>query len=288
MNTVSGISLLIFFNVIMGCGYSSHEKKQSANAAQVAEKVGVEQYFNKVWAEDKLWDDGLAEVTVMDGEYVIYGTVRKYTANLIVVKELFNKKFDVKTDDYRRDDLFTVLKFNFARTIHTENYPYHFLTSIFFERNNSTAVHKLSQSSQEWCGTTYKQIRQTHSDSLRYEYHSYWDGEGNGSKVFEMAFVEDQLFYTFRALRFSEVKEFEIPLIPSLQSNKALISHSVNAKVNVRDSLGLWCVHLKAKEADIISEYRFEKEYPNRLVFFTKNNGAKLYNPVSKRYAYWN
>ena len=64
-------------------------------------------------------------------------------------KEEFNQQFNVKTDDYKRYDLFPVMKINQFCSIPAEQYAYHYLTSLFFRRDQPASLFKMSLSSQE-------------------------------------------------------------------------------------------------------------------------------------------
>ena len=105
---------------------------------------------------DVRWEQGTAEVAKYQAKRIIYQKPRDFEYTLILVKETFNKEFNVKTDDYQRDDLYDVMKVNKFARIPTDNYPYHYMTSVFFRRDQPATVHKLVNTSQEWCGTTAK------------------------------------------------------------------------------------------------------------------------------------
>lgn len=271
---------------MIGCDYASHTEHQKKSAREAKKYPEYMQYFDTTWAYNPIWDDGLAEVTTMTGESVVYGKSRKYVATLIIVKEVFNRKYNVKTDDYNRDDLTTVFKFNLAKTIQTDIYPYHYLTSTFFERKNPVAVYKCTQGSQEWCGNTFKQFESV-DDSLRYTFHSYWDGEGSGSKMIPNAIVEHQLLFTLRCLKFRDGLRFTLPIIPNIITNKTFINRPIQTSVQIVEEENVWKVHLDSESAEIRATYSFAKKYPNELLYYEKNDGSKLYDAHTKRYAYW-
>ena len=60
----------------------------------------------------KLWEDGPAKVATYDAERVIYKKKRTFSSPRLRCKEEFNQQFNVKTDDYKRYDLFPVMKIN--------------------------------------------------------------------------------------------------------------------------------------------------------------------------------
>ncbi len=259
---------------------------------------GLTPYFQLDWAENKLWEDGQAEVAIYDAARVIYNKPRYFDYTYILVKEDFNKEFGVKTDDYQRDDLYQVMKVNQFADIPTDNYPYHFLTSIFFHRNNPIQIHKLSNSSQEWCGNTFKLLKER-GNELEYTYHSYWDGQGDDTKMLDATPLwEDQLPYTLRTLAFKDKLWFRLPVYGTQINSRSDLPAIYDAEISVApleaiDSLpgGLpqqdtWRVTVKL-DGEKSNQYIFTQAYPNILVEMTAWDGRKLRLKEYKRSKYW-
>ncbi|MBC5994340.1 hypothetical protein [Pontibacter cellulosilyticus] len=250
----------------------------------------LQQYFNPNWATDTLWDDGLAEVAVYDAERVIYDKKRSFEFALITVKEDFNRTHNVKTDDYSRQDLFPVMKVNEFARIETDNYPYHYLTSVFVHRSQPWALHKLTTSSQEWCGTTFKSITDE-GTVFQQEYNSYFDGQGSGSRELPKTILaEDQLPYTLRALRFSDELSFKANVLELQQTNQAKEPkiykaniRTVKAAVNGQPA---WEVQVQLDE-NKQNTYYFAAQYPNQLIRQRTWDGRNLELKKLSRYAYW-
>ncbi|SNC64580.1 hypothetical protein SAMN06265337_1108 [Hymenobacter gelipurpurascens] len=249
-------------------------------------------FFNQQWAMDTLWEDGLAEVATYAAERVVYGEARKFEYTLITVKEEFNQQFNVKTDDYQRRDLFPVMKVNEFCAISTENYPYHFLTSLFFRRDQPTILHKMTTSSQEWCGNTFKAIT---DDGLQYAqiYNSYWDGQGAGHRQLRREVLfEDALPYTLRSLRFERKPNFVVPVYELQQTSQAKAPTLYQALFQTEDaqtettSEPAWRVTV-ALDAQKKNVYWFAKRYPNTLLRQTTWDGRTLLLKEVRRYAYW-
>lgn len=248
-------------------------------------------YFNPDWAQAKWWDDGLAEVAVYKAQRVVYKKPRSFEYTLITVKEDFNQAFNVKTDDYKRSDLFQVIKVNQFCRIQTDNYPYHYLTSLFFRRQNPVVAHKITSSSQEWCGNTFKALNRKGKE-FGYVFNSYWDEQGTGQqKLPGDILFEDQLPYTLRSLRFKDKLTFKANIAELLQTNKAgkpviypasiaVLSDTTNAPED------LWRVSVKLS-AEKENQYWFKKKYPNILVKQQTWDGRYLQLKEVKRYAYW-
>ncbi len=254
---------------------------------------------NAAWAASALWDDGQAEVARYQATRVIYGKPREYEQVMITVKEDFNREFNVKTDTYDRTDLFTVMKVNLFGRIPTIAYPYHYLTSIFLPRSDAGSVHKLTMSSQEWCGNTFKAFTRTDS-TLRLRYDSYWDGEGAGQRSLEVGGVfEDQLVYSLRALDVAAVHSFKLPVYPSVVTSKVGDLKPIDAGFTVSDDLvdltgdfskgvstPAWRVDMQRADGATASWW-FGKEQPNVLLRFVHSDGRQWKLISVERSAYW-
>lgn len=187
------------------------------------------------WALNRTWDDGNAEVATYEATRTVYGKRRTYELTMITVKEAFNREFMTKSDSYERTDLFTVMKVNLFARIPTNVYPYHYLTSLFFPRTTPHIVEKITSSSQEWCGNTFKRVQRTDS-SFGYAFDSYWDGEGAGIRTLPNdVWFEDQLFYTLRAMDFSNTRTFTMKVLPTLITNKAALDSAQTATFTVHE-----------------------------------------------------
>ena len=280
---------------LISCSTPSDEQTGVAQTAAPADSPLLRRdgVFEQDWAMNRLWEDGQAEVALYRAERVIYGEPRVFEYTLITVKEEFNQQFNVKTDDYQRQDLFPVMKVNQFCSIPTDTYPYHFLTSLFFRRDQPVQLHKLTTSSQEWCGNTFKAI--SNDDGLQYEqtYNSYWDGEGAGHRKLQLnALFEDALPYTLRALRFERKPEFAARIYELQQTSRASAPTLYEAQIKVEDALTTdtpdpaWRVRVVLTDQKT-NTYWFAKTYPNTLLRQTTWDGRNLWLKQVRRYAYW-
>ena len=300
-----------FYSVAAACGYfmlgslllgcSSDADRGRAGRAARPGQSAVEplapllRYFNQEWAMDKMWEDGLAEVATYEAERTIYNKKRTFEYTQIVVKEEFNQEFNVKTDDYNRADLFPVMKMNQFCRIETDNYPYHFLTSIFFRRDQPVAIYKMTNSSQEWCGNTFKTIVDD-GVNLQQRYDSYWDGQGVGSRDLRRdVLLEDALPYTLRALRFEEKPAFAATVLGLQQTNQAEKPTYYQARISTAaaasegDAAGnepAWRVTVQLAP-DKKSEYWFARAYPNVLLRQATWDQRNLRLKGVRRADYW-
>lgn len=292
---LTGLSLVL--GGIIACSSPSPDKGTAPAAATTAPTpnavlLKLAPHFNQAWAMNKWWEDGLAEVATYAAERVVYGKVRRFEYTMITVKEEFTPDYNVKADSLQRLDLFPVMKVNQFCRIETDQYPYHYLTSLFFRRDEPVALYKLTTSSQEWCGNTFKAIT---DEGLHYQqtYNSYWDGQGSGQRQLRRdVLFEDALPYTLRSLQFGRKPAFGAVIAALQQTNKATRPAYYTAQVRVADALAAdtpeptWrvTVDLAAGKQNV---YWFAKNYPNLLLRQTTWDGRTLSLKSVRRYAYW-
>ncbi len=245
-------------------------------------------HFRSDWAMDARWEKGTAEVAKYQAQRIVYQKPRDFEYTLILVKETFNEELNVKTDDYQRDDLYDVMKVNKFARIPTDNYPYHYMTSVFFRRDQPATVHKLVNTSQEWCGTTAKYFLNK-GRKYAFGYNSYWDGQGVGETIVDGGIMfEDQLSYSLRALDFADRLNFTARVAESQVSSKATKPTVYEAKFAVSQAAGfsldteydlgdasVWKVSVQL-DSDKTNEYWFSGEYPNVMLRQTTWDGQKL------------
>lgn len=271
----------LFLIVLLISAWSCQQGKAPQSAPYAASA-----FIDQNWAMNKLWEDGQAEVAIYEAEMVIYGQARKFEQPIITVKEEFNQAFNVKTDDYERADLFSVMKVNRFANIPTPNYPYHYLTSLFFKREKPEQLHKMTHSGQEWCGNTFKQF-ELNTSGYDYDYNSYFDGYGDGKMAIEgnEQWWEDQLPYVLRALKFAKGLSFEKEVINSQINTKTHQPKSQLAAFSINDLGDLWEVVASFEEGQ--NTYLFEKNYPNVMVSQTTWYGYNMKLERTSRYKYW-
>ena len=274
--------------ILVGC---------SGTAAQ--QSIKEAEHFNSTWAMDARWEQGTAEVAKYQAQRIVYQKPRDFEYTLILVKETFNEEFNVKTDDYQRDDLYDVMKVNKFARIPTDNYPYHYMTSLFFRRDQPATVHKLVNTSQEWCGTTAKYFLNK-GRNYTFGYNSYWDGQGVGETTVDGGILfEDQLSYSLRALKFAEGLSFAGPVAESQVSSKAsvpkiyeatfTVSRATNFSLDTDYDFGeapVWHVRVQLDQ-DKINDYWFSGEYPNVMLRQSTWDGQELQLKEAYMDDYW-
>lgn len=272
--------------------FSSCNGENSPQATKSQKDSDFTQHFNKEWANNKFWYDGLAEVAVYKAQRKIYNKVRDFEYTYITVAEDFNKEFKVKTDDYNRKDLFKVMKINAFCNIPTDNYPYHFLTSMFLNFDAPWAITKMTSGSQEWCGNTFKEYL-ANGRNIDLTHHSYWDNEGDGKKEIDIdVLFEDQLNYTLRSLNFKVGLSFNAKVLESQISSKVGKLKVYDASFLVEDGGNDFAGEQSWKvttnlESGKQNTYYIAKAYPNTLLKQQTWDGRNLQLTKTSRYAYW-
>ncbi|WP_460503683.1 hypothetical protein [Hymenobacter agri] len=289
--TRAGLALALGVG-LAACSNSADPVNSTRKPASVQALQPIMPYFDEQWAMSKYWEDGLAEVATYDAERTVYKKKRQFEYTLITVKEEFNQEFNVKTDDYKRDDLFPVMKVNEFCQIQTDQYPYHYLTSLFFRRDQPVALYKMTTSSQEWCGNTFKAIT---DDGVNFKesYNSYWDQQGAGSRDLRRdVLLEDALPYTLRALKFDQKPSFDLTVMDLQQTSKAAApeyyqAHLTTAEAPAADTATpAWQVTVQLAP-DKKNVYWFDRKYPNMLLRQAAWDGRTLQLKSVKRTAYW-
>jgi len=254
------------------------------------------------WAH---WGDGRAELNGYRLVQPRYGAKRNGVAVLIYVTEDFSDSLRVKADPgkHPRSDVYPVLKLNLVRDFQTGIYDYNVMTSTFARVAPGWPLAKVSFSSQEWCGNTYHQLL-PRGDGILGTYHSYFDGEADGSERLSHpadGVFEDALPILLRGWGGAYLKPGEqrkVTFLPSLlrsrlehkplQWGEATISRAAEAKA-MRVPAGSF----KAQEWTVAVDggptvvYSFESEPPYRLVRWASDTGEEAALLGSTRLAYW-
>jgi len=252
------------------------------------------------WSRAAVWGDGRAEVAHYEAHRKVYGTDRAFEMVLITVKEEFNRALGVKADPpYEGKDIATVLKMNIIARIQTENYPYSYMTSVFVSRDDPRSLVKLSQSSQEWCGTTFKEIV-TWDGPPHMVFHSYFDGQADGRHPLALeggALLEEQLLLVLRAADLKPGQRYSFPLFDSLVTNsvKPPVSRPVEAALAGEETLATPAGSFPTQRVEVRSPSDpaplltvwIEKGGARALVKFSAADGRSLLLKEISRRDYW-
>ena len=134
---------------------------------------------------------------------------------LIFVTEDFLTDKQVKNETYRNSNSVPILKLNSIRKFFTGIYDYSTMMSVFtpidFAKHSGSL--KISTSSQEWCGHSYKQIN-LDKNKLKVVFNSYFEKEVLQEYDLDRALLEDEIFTKIR-FNPSILPKGNIKIVPS-------------------------------------------------------------------------
>ena len=258
----------------------------------------------------KHWGDGQAELSGYDLTFPRYGQLRRGVAVTIFVTEPFSSSARVKADPGKHPaaDEFPAMKLNLIEDYQTGIYDYNDMTSTFVAlapvngRPAGSPV-KISFSSQEWCGHTYRQLL-FDANNIRSVSHSYFDGEGDrqGPMAYPVDGIsEDQLLLWARGQagpRLAPGEKREVQLLMSLQAarqqhvplewRRAQLSRSASQhQLSVaagRFAVEVWSASVPGA---ITRSIYIEAAQPRRIVRWESSNGERADLLGSGRMKYW-
>jgi len=241
-------------------------------------------------SELHLWDDGLSEMCYYDAVDVIYGKERHYTRVQLFNRQWMSEGTGVKAAP-EDSGAVAVFKLNIAEEIPTENYNYRYLTTVFVRRPDLTPF-KLAFSSQEWCGTTFKQLRWSDA-GLALKSFSYFGGEGDTEWQLPVEVVPfEALFVIARDVAATgETRKLRV-LAPVRSTHtaepKVYDAQLVAAKARKQDT-ALGDIVVRRVELDWDGPKTFfgvENEPPHRLIEFRTGDLRATLKHTERR-AYW-
>lgn len=146
------------------------------------------------------WYQGKAEITSYRLEQVRYGEVHEGTAVAIFVTEDHDPQTHIKLNNPQAaNEKVNVLKLNLTKKFNTGIYPYSMMLSVFnpVRVEQHGHAHRVTCSSQEWCGQTFTAIDKEEA-KYRYKLYSYFENEGTVDKQLDKVWLEDELWTQLR------------------------------------------------------------------------------------------
>lgn len=181
----------------------------------------------KKFGDMPIWEDGLSEMSYFDATCMIYDKPRKYTRVHLMNRQHMDTTFFVKASEHSKDPK-PAFKFIISEVIPTNNYNYRFHITSFMERPSLLPI-RVSVSSQEWCGTTFKYLNWERNKevppknwSLDVCGLSYWPTEGDrwfphADKSYIDAY--ESLFVYARAVVAAGGEAHRMKLLKSMHNN---------------------------------------------------------------------
>jgi hypothetical protein len=233
---------------------------------------------NASWRRASLWDDGKAEFCAYDVRWARYGGHYDGRALLILVKEPWNDKLDVKADDPAASP-FEVLKLNHVRDVPTGIYTYHQMASVYLRRDTG-GLQKLAATSSEACGVSTAEVVRGRLDTR-----SYFDGQGDRSLDYPAgAIPEDGLPMALRDFVVGEAPA-TLRVFPSLMQSR--FPELAAAEWKVEKSAMAEGIRIQLKREGHSLAYTFERQPPHRLLRFETGEGTVYKMKKCERLAYW-
>ena len=169
------------------------------------------------WRRDAGWNQGKAEWALYESSRVIYGVPRSYETTIFTNRQHMDPESWVKASDWRAPGVVPVFKHNISAIIPTENYDYRFLTTCFGHAGSSR-LFKVVMSSQEDCGSTYKEFRFDGRMVLTSQ-RCYFPGDADVDRVLNTSpdlQIHDALSLTLRDYPFDAPEPLELVLMESV------------------------------------------------------------------------
>jgi len=174
------------------------------------------------WRDDPAWNSGKAEWALYEAERVVYGKPRQYEATIFTNKQHMDPKTTTKATNWKDPDSIEVFKHNISEIFPTENYPYRMLTTSFI-RTDNLQPYKLTASSQEDCGSSFRNFV-ADNNQMKIDQFCYFPDSGHSEKTLDtskgIAF-HNALSLTLRDFPYGAVfiKQPELNLIPDQRKN---------------------------------------------------------------------
>ena len=238
-----------------------------------------------------VWDDGLSEMCYYDATDTVYGTKRHYTRVHLFNRQWMDPATGVKTEPDSPGAV-PAFKLLIAEQIPTDNYNYRYLTTVFLRRSDLTPL-KMTSSSQEWCGHTFKHLRWT-DDRLDVQSFSYFPDEGDRTYQRVADAVPFESLFVLARNVVSTGRTRRLQLLPSMRSNRQVVPDAAAATL-VPDSmtkrvtvpLGTFEVRRVQLQSDRLSAwFDVEVDAPHRIIAFEAGRLAGRLQSFERR-AYW-
>ncbi len=239
-----------------------------------------------------LWDDGLSEMSYYDATESLYGIDRKYTRVHLMNRQWMGGESGVKAEPEAVEAV-PVFKFVIAEEIPTQNYNYRFLTTAFVRRDDLSPF-KITCSSQEWCGHTFKHLRWNKS-GLTVQSFSYFGDEGDRTWELDAEAVPyESLFILARAAVAGQETPPERLVLAGLRSNHQVIPSPKSGRLVIESNSKRVAVPLGSFDARRVSLkwdgpktwFDVEDAAPWRVLAF-ENGTARGQLRFVERRAYW-
>jgi hypothetical protein len=234
------------------------------------------------------WGDGKAEFNIYDAQIVRNGQPRPSEALHILVREPFDQKQFVKSDDAKRPETIAVLKLNQILHVPTGLSVLQQMHTSFW-RIDDARLWKFSLTSNDSVGNTYKEARRA-GEQFICEFRTYWDGMAGGKENIALpanGVFYDELPLRVRLIDFSKPSgEFEIPLAATTITSKKDNVVFKAAKVEFTSTARAIDVTLRSDAGT--DHFILDRDFPFLLREWTAADGSHFKLKRSLKVAYEN
>ena len=242
------------------------------------------------WATDSTWYDGLVEKAVYDAEKVIYGHPRQYEALILTNKEQHDVNTWTKANG--SDETVEVWKHNKIEVVPTPNYKYKFETTSHFDVNDLTLT-RMDATSQEWCGTSFKQyLREGRELAWDFFQFSYMPEAGRVNATVEqqgdvptVPFNGLSLF--LRGYDFQSRQPLELNVLPDQKANGLTPHEPFGATVEFAGETEEGYKLDVKREGELLGTFTFAKDRRHVMLRYEGANGDSYRLKSLDRVDYW-
>lgn len=248
------------------------------------------------WKNDAVWHDGLVEKAVYSASRVVYGKPRPYTAVFFTNKEQHDAQTMTKAD--KSKETIEVWKHNQVENIPTPNYTYHYVTTSHLTVDRLELT-RMDCSSQEFCGTSFKQYlgKATKSgagwtiEGWDYWSFSYMPEAGRKTatvtKGDRPVVAENSLPIYLRDFDFGAKGEKGVALLPSQKSNRATAPEPIAATLKYAgEEDGAYKIELVTENA-VRATYWMAKDRLHVMLKYAGPEGQTYELNEVSRVNYW-
>jgi hypothetical protein len=239
------------------------------------------------WATDSTWHDGLVEKATYDATMVLYGRPRSYEATFLTNKEQHTPSVWSKAAG--AGETVEVWKHNQIEVVPTPNYDYKFVTTGHAVVDDLSLT-RLDATSQEWCGTSFKQIERNADDGLDYFAFSYMPEAGRVQEtVSGTADVVpmDLLPLVLRAYDFQNRPEVTLRVVPTQKSNRHVSAQPFDATVRFAEEHEAGYDLELLRGGEVIGTYTFANDRQHVMLAYDGADGTSYRLTDLDRVDYW-
>jgi len=234
------------------------------------------------------WGDGKAEFNIYDAQLVRDGAPRTCEVLHILVREAFDPKQLVKSNNPGQPDTIEVLKLNQIFHVPMGLSVHQQMHSNFWRVDNAQLL-KFSFTSSDSIGNTYKEARRD-GGQFAYEYRTYFDGMASGKEMVALpanGYFYDELPWLVRTIDFQKPPApFEVQLASMAIHSKKDSFEFKPAKISFKSTERE--IEVAVEHAAGTDHFILDRDFPNLLRQWNAADGSRLKMKRSLKVTYWN